>query len=225
MINSVERLRLRSLRSGLALLVIVGSVIGVILTKGASTPAQLPRLPPQLPVTYGLIGASSFSDIGSGSVPFWQAKDGNPPLNLRTTQLALVGGLGQIWVPTSAVREFGHLKTGIPLPIPLTFARLHRGPVEVTLEVLRFNQSSIAKSYYSNPVFSHLRPLDPGISVLHGIGVPHRGRALLINSVGNGGLSEYLFQWRNGLDLVSVSMLGYDSFLVSALRMAELIRG
>ena len=191
--------------------------IGVVLTisSGSRTAAALP---PQLPASDGLVNASGLVDVSNGSWPLWQGPGRSPLGNPGT--FGLTGGLGQLWLARAAVAHFGS-ENAVPLPVPLNVAKTISGPVEVTLEILRFsNAASPEWLYYQNESYVRL----PQTTVLSIPGVKG-GRVIKYDSREvNGGLTEYLFQWADSADWVQVSLLGANMRESQAAAVASDIR-
>ena len=187
---------------------------GVVLriSSGMSTVAALP---PQLPESDGLVDARGLVDAINGSWPLWQAP-GRSPLG-DPGAFGLVGGLGQLWLARAAVAHFGSANA-VPLPVPLNVAKTISGPVEVTLEILRFSNASSPQLLYQNP------PILGQTTVLSVSGV-RGGRVVKFDSKQvNGGLTEYLFQWADSADWVQVSLLGANMTESEAAAVASDIR-
>jgi len=184
---------------------------GVVLriSSGSST---VTALPPQLPASDGLVDASGLVDAANGSWP----GPGRPGSDDAGT-LGLTGGLGQLWLARAAVAHFGSANA-VPLPVPLNVAKSISGPVEVTLEILRFSNASSPELLYQNESRS-----EPGQTSLLVPGVKG-GRVIKIDSESNGGLAEYLFQWADSADWVQVSLLGANMTESEAAAVASDIR-
>lgn len=200
--------------------ILVASLVGVAISSEASPPPPPPNAnitPPQLPASAGLDPSlTGWTLVSSGSSPIWLGK-GYSPVDSRT--LGLNGGLLQFWVSTAAADQYG---TGqdLPLPIPISFASAHLGPIEATLQVLSFSKPNSAQQLLDNSLFSQIGEGNSDILVIQGGGI-NGGHAVQISSDANGGLTEYEFQWTSGASWYSVAVLGAGMSFSQAQAFAE----
>jgi hypothetical protein len=174
-------------------------------------------LPPQLPSADGFVSSStsaasnSWTPVISSSAEL-SGTDAALPVGStpgQSIQSNLIGGLSQVWVPQSAVNQFGQQGGGLQLPIPLVFAQANPGPIELDLSTFEFSNQPSAAALFDNSDYSHADQSPSAVIALTG-DVPFGGRVMSINSLANGGLAEYQFQWVDGNYCVEFSVLGYN---------------
>jgi len=198
----------------------VGLAVAGIAASDAASPPPPPNAnetPPQLPASAGLSpGVPDWTLVSTGSSRIYGGK-GESPVDSR--EMGLDGGLLQLWVSTSTAQEYG-TGQGLPLPVPLVFAQAHPGPIEATVDVLSFSKPSSPSRLLANPQFSQIGEGIPGDTVVSGAGL-NGGTAMQILSDGNGGLTEYLFQWASGSSWYQVAELGAGMSVQQAQRFAQ----
>lgn len=160
------------------------------------------EVPPQLPESDGLVNAGGLFEVSNYSIPLCQGpRRAQATCNARTP--GLTGSLGQWWISSAAVAHYGG-EEAVPLPVPLKYARTISSPVEVSVAVYRFSNSSSPSLLYENEGYVER----PQTTVLSVPGVKG-GRVIKFDSKEvNGGLTEYIFQWADSVDWVSVAVLG-----------------
>jgi hypothetical protein len=157
--------------------------------------------------------------IIAGTAPLWGFKEGTGPYSGRS--LGLLGSLQQCWVLTSAIMRLGPLTHGLPMPLPLWFATSHPGPAQVCDEVWAFANSWAPVKVLRNPEYTGSGT--PGTITLRTGSIDH-GLAWQVDSAANGGMSEFRFEWAQGMHLADVSVIGADLTLAQARGIALKVR-
>ncbi|HEV2375387.1 MAG TPA: hypothetical protein VGS19_24905 [Streptosporangiaceae bacterium] len=137
-----------------------------------------------------------------GRTPLWTAKDGQGPNSENSVGFG--ASLQQGFVLTAAIRKYGAMYHGLPLPLPKAFACQHPGPAEVFAIVRGFASVSDARMILNSPQYNDEAP---GVIPLQH-GAVHNGLVWRIDSQANGGMQEYLFKWIRNSDLTQVSVVG-----------------
>jgi hypothetical protein len=173
--------------------------------------------PAVLPAASGYARIDGMTQVLTGRIPLWTGKDSAGPY--RASAYGLVASLGQGFVLSPAVREFGTLSSrpGLPLPLPLAFAGRHPGPAEVFDTVRAFTTASAPARLLHDPVFADTDV--QGVTALRS-GAVHGGLAWRVVSAANGGMSEYRFEWADGTRLTGVSVIGAQLTLGQARQVA-----
>lgn len=201
--------RVRHIVAAGLLLISLGVTLGLLSSSGGAA------------VTDGAFGISSISGMT-------KVIDDAPPLcsGIKGTALpdycswdGATGSLEQGWVQDAAINAYGSLNKGLPLPIPLDFAREHSGPAEVFLRVVSFATQDEAEKLLSDP--QYVGTWDPNYTSLPSDAV-NGGSAGEINSPANDGLTEYRFNWVGDTSEVDVNVLGANMTVDEAQAVAKL---
>ncbi len=157
----------------------------------------------QLPSSSGFTAIRGMTQIISGRIPLWVFKDGAGPYS--ASHVGFFGSLQQGFVLSSAIRKFGRLNHGLPLPLPMGFASAHPGPAEVFDLVWAFSDQSAAVALLHDPVFMNSEV--SGMTALRSAAI-NDGLAWSIDSAANGGMREFRFAWVRGGHLIEVNIVG-----------------
>lgn len=115
--------------------------------------------------------------------------------------------------------EYGALKAGLPLPVPLSFALQNPGPAEVFDRVASFSSKDEADRLLNDPQYTGAANSDytslPTAAVDGGL-------AGIVDSPANDGLSEYRFNWVSGTSEVDVNVVGASLTVSEAQAVAKL---
>ena len=199
-------------------------LVGAIVGAGASTIANAGTtdavstfiVPAQLSMSAGLNpSAGGWSLVSASSSPLWFDRGGQTG-PFSSSSLGLIGGLEQSWVTSDVSNTYG-IGQNLILPVPLSFAQMHPGPIELTVRVLSFSNPSSPNQLLSSKFYTHIG--NPGVILLNA-GSINGGIALRIDSNSNDGLSEYEFQWTSSSAWMNVSIAGYGMSIDSARNLA-----
>jgi hypothetical protein len=173
---------------------------------------------PELPAPAGLgsiPGLTKISSDAGGLAPF-KGKGIETTIAPECTY-AVVGGIGQVWVSSAAVEQYGAAEK-VPLPVPLELAAKHPGPVEVTLNLLKFRDASSAAALVHNPTYADHPEWTrlPDVSIAGGF-------VYKVYSAGNDGLDEFVVQRVVDHSWMEVAVLGAQLSAAEAVHVAESI--
>jgi hypothetical protein len=171
---------------------------------------------PELPAPAGLGPIPGLTEVSADAGGFSSYKiEGDPPIPPECTYAA-VGGIGQVWVSSAAVEQYGAADK-VPLPVPLELAAKRPGPVEVTLNLLTFRDASSASDLLHNPTY-----IGPQWTRLPDVSIAG-GFVYKVYSAANNGLAELLVQRVVGTSWMEVAVLGAQLTVAEALHVAESI--
>lgn len=171
---------------------------------------------PQLPETAGIVslpGLTKAGADGSGGVPSSKGIRRDAP-TLNCTYIA-VGGISQFWVLSAAIAHYGSTEK-VPLPLPLDFASRYPGPEEVNVNVVVFRDSASAQALLNNPVYN----TNPGWTRPPDVSIPE-GFIVKVDSLANGGLTEFIVQRAIRNTWIQVSVIGANLTLAQAVQVAD----
>lgn len=130
--------------------------------------------------------------------------------------------LSQVWVSSAAVTQYGTENEGLPLPLPVSFARQHPGADEVTVTINQLSDASLARTLLANPMFNDSS--DPQFTTLDK-GRFDGGVALKDDIAPNNvaDMNSYTLVWAERDYLVRLDVQGYSATVGEADRVATLV--
>lgn len=175
--------------------------------------------PPEIGPSLGFNLGSNWEMVSSAPTSLYVAP--SPPSSpnipsgaISPASIGLTGGVSEIWVLNSAVQEYGAFGSGLPLPLPQSFAASNPGPNEVLLTAFQFSANAAAAGLYNTPGFSNAIGQHADLTPVPGL-LTSLANVSQYSNPEQAPQSEYIFQWATSNYWVNLVVIGSTSMTLA----------